>query len=421
MSVTAEIICVGTELLLGDIVDTNSAHLSQGLAELGINLFHRETVGDNHDRLVCVLKNALESNDIVITSGGLGATCDDITKECVSEAMGLKLVLHEPSLRRIEEHYRRRDAVMTENNVKQAYIPEGAIVFDNDYGTAPITAVQKNGKTVIMLPGVPRELIPMFDDRIKPWLKEQFSNSAIVSRNIRLYGIGEAAAEDLLGDLMDSYVNPTVAPYAKTGEVLLRITAKGKNDEECNRLIDPLQRLIEERVGQYIYGVDINSLEQAMSTVCRENGLTVSFAESCTGGMCAKRVIDLPGASNVIGMSLVTYSQEAKQKLLGVRDETVGKYGVISEECAREMAEGLLKLSGADIAVSVTGVAGPDPDEDKPVGTVYVGVASKRGVRVSYLNLARGKREREYIRTLAASAAINEARIEAMALQTKNT
>ena len=416
MSVTAEIICVGTELLLGDIVDTNSAYLSQGLAEIGINLFHRETVGDNHDRLVCVLKNAIESNDIVITSGGLGATCDDITKECVAEAMGVKLVLHQPSLERIKEHYRRRDAIMTENNVKQAYLPEGAIVFDNDYGTAPITAVQKNGKTVIMLPGVPRELIPMFKEKIMPWLKEQFSDSAIVSRNLRLYGIGEAAAEDLLRDLMDTYTNPTVAPYAKTGEVLLRLTAKGRDEEECNLLIDPLQRLVEERVGQYVYGIDVNSLEEAMSTVFREKGLTVAFAESCTGGMCAKRVIDLPGASKVIGMSVVTYSHEAKERLVGVTAETIRDHGVISEECAKEMAEGLLKLSGADVAVSVTGVAGPDPDEGKPIGTVFIGVASKRGVRVSYLNLARGKREREYIRTLAANAAINEARVEALAL-----
>lgn len=413
MSVSAEIICVGTELLLGDIVDTNSVHLSKGLAEIGINLFHRETVGDNHDRLVCVLRNAIKENDIVITSGGLGATCDDITKEGVAEAMGLKLVLHEPSLKRIEEHYRRRNAVMTENNIKQAFLPEGAIVFDNDYGTAPITAVQKDGKTVIMLPGVPRELVPMFDEKIKPWLKEQFSDSTIVSRNLRLYGIGEAAAEDLLRDLMDSSTNPTIAPYAKTGEVLLRLTARGDDADQCNLLIDGLQKTVLERVGQYLYGIDVDSLEQAMSNICREKGLTVAFVESCTGGMCAKRVIDIPGASKVIGMSLVTYSHDAKMKLVGVRSETIEAHGTISEECAAEMAEGLLKLSGADIAVSVTGVAGPDPDEGKPVGTVFVGVASKRGIRVMALNLARGKREREYIRTLAANAAINEARVEA--------
>ncbi len=416
MRVCAEIICVGTELLLGDIIDTNSAHLSQGLAEIGINLFHRETVGDNHDRLVHVLREAIASNDIVITSGGLGATCDDITKEGVAEAMGLKLVLHEESLRRIEEHYRRRDAVMTENNIKQAYLPEGAIVFDNDYGTAPVTAVQKDGKTVIMLPGVPRELVPMFDEKIKPWLKEQFSDSVIVSRNLRLYGIGEAAAEELLRDLMDSYTNPTIAPYAKTGEVLIRLTAKGKDEDECNALIDSLQSEVYSRVGQYIYGINVGSLEEAMSTVCREKGLTVAFAESCTGGMCAKRVIDIPGASKVIGMSVVTYSHEAKMKLTGVKPETIERYGTVSAECAAEMAEGLLGLAGADIAVSVTGVAGPDTDEGKAVGTVYVGVASKRGVRTSYLNLARGRREREYIRTLAANAAINEARLEAVLL-----
>ena len=259
MRVSAEIVCVGTELLLGDIVDTNSVHLSRGLAELGINLFHRETVGDNYDRLVRVLKSAIEENDIVITSGGLGPTCDDITKEAVAEAMELPLVLHEESLERIKAYFRKRGTAMTENNVKQAYIPEGAIVFANDYGTAPITATQKNGKTVIMLPGVPRELCPMFDEKIKPWLMEQFSDSTIVSRNIRLFGIGESGAEDILRDLMDNSTNPTIAPYAKTGEVLLRLTARGKNDDECNDLIDGLQNIVFERVGQYVYGVDVES------------------------------------------------------------------------------------------------------------------------------------------------------------------
>lgn len=416
MNVNAEIICVGTELLLGDIVDTNSAHLSKGLAELGINLFHRETVGDNHDRLVHVLKSAIENNDIVITSGGLGATCDDITKEAVAEAMGLELVLHKPSLKRIEEHYRRRDAVMTQNNIKQAYLPQGAVIFDNEYGTAPIIAVQKNGKTVILLPGVPRELIPMFDEKIKPWLKEQFSDSTIVSRNLRLYGIGEASAEDVLRDLMDSCTNPTLAPYAKTGEVLLRLTARGKDEDECNALIDGLQEKVFRRVGEFVYGIDVESLEDALNLVLRDKKLTVAFAESCTGGMCAKRVIDIPGASNVIGMSVIAYSQEAKMKLLGVNPETIAKHGTVSSECASEMATGLRSLSGADIAVSVTGVAGPDTDEGKAVGTVFVGVASAKGVRVSELNLARGKREREYIRTLAANAAINEARVEALTL-----
>lgn len=416
MRVSAEIVCVGTELLLGDIVDTNSVHLSRGLAELGINLFHRETVGDNYDRLVRVLKSAIKENDIVITSGGLGPTCDDITKEAVAEAMELPLVLHEESLERIKAYFRKRGTAMTENNVKQAYIPKGAIVFDNDYGTAPITAIQKNGKTVIMLPGVPRELCPMFDEKIKPWLMEQFSDSTIVSRNIRLFGIGESGAEDILRDLMDNSTNPTIAPYAKTGEVLLRLTARGKNDDECNDLIDGLQKVVFERVGQYVYGVDVESLEEAMSIVFKKKGLKVAFAESCTGGLCAKRVIDLPGASAITEMNTIVYSYGAKEKLLGVKDETLKSHGAISEECAIEMAEGLRALSGADVAISVTGVAGPDADEGKEVGTVFIGVASKNGVRVKPLTLARGKREREYIRTLAANEAINEARLEALSL-----
>ncbi len=414
MNLTAEIICVGTELLLGDIVDTNSAHISKGLAELGINLFHRETVGDNHDRLVRVLVNAINNNDIVITSGGLGATCDDITKEAVAEALGLKLILHQGSLDRIKEHFTRRNTPMTDNNVKQAYLPEGAVVFDNDYGTAPVTAIQKEGKTVVMLPGPPRELCPMFDEKVKPWLREKFSDSVIVSRNLRLYGIGESSAEDKLRDLMDTYTNPTIAPYAKTGEVLLRLTARGKNEAECNSEIDKLQDKVLERVGEFVYGIDVESLEEALCSICKQKNLTVAFAESCTGGMCANRVISIPGASRVIGMSVVTYSPEAKQKLVGVKSETIRAFGTISAECAYEMAEGLFSLSGADIAVSVTGVAGPDTDEGKAVGTVFLGIATKKGVRTLELNLARGRKEREYIRTLASNAAINEARLEAL-------
>ncbi|MBE6701090.1 MAG: competence/damage-inducible protein A [Ruminococcaceae bacterium] len=413
MSLNAEIICVGTELLLGDVVDTNSVTISRGLTQLGINLFHRETVGDNHDRLVRVLKSAIERCDIVITSGGLGATCDDITKEAVAEVMGVELELHEESLERIKDFFSRRNITMTDNNVKQAFLPKGAVVFPNDYGTAPVTALTKGGKTVIMLPGPPRELCPMFEEKIMPYLKENFSSSTIISDSLMLYGIGESAVEEKLCDLMRDYTNPTLAPYAKIGEVQLRITASGKDEEECRRLIKPLKEKVFERVGEYIYGVNVDSLERALNLDLREKGLTVSFAESCTGGLCAKRVIDIPGASKVIGTSVVTYSRESKMKLLQIDKNIIDTYGVISKECAFHMAKGLMALSGADISVSVTGVAGPDTDEGKDVGTVFVGVASKNGVRVKEFNFARGRREREYIRALAANAAINEARLEA--------
>ena len=413
-SLTAKIISVGTELLLGDIVDTNSAYLSAGLSEIGINLFHRETVGDNPARLVGVLKEALRDSDIVITSGGLGATSDDITKECIAEALSLPLVLHEPSLDRIKSFFKKRGAEMTDNNIKQAYIPEGGIVFDNDYGTAPVVAVEKDGKTVIMLPGPPRELCPMFDLKIKPWLKERFSDSVIVSRSLRLYGIGESSAEARLRALMDESVNPTLAPYAKTGEVLLRLTAKGENEEECKCLIDSLYEKVYALVGEYIYGIDLSGLEEALLILLREKGLTVSFAESCTGGLAAKRLTDIRGASSVLGMSVVTYSNEAKMKLLGVKEETLRKFGAISSECAEEMSRGLYSLSHADIAVSITGVAGPDTDEGKDIGTVFLGITSKKGTRSVALNLARGNKERDYIRELAANAALNEARLEAL-------
>lgn len=402
--------------MLGDIVDTNSAFLSRGLAELGINMFHRETVGDNLDRLSRVLKESIDSSDIVITSGGLGATCDDITKETVAKVLGLELVLHEESLNRIKEHYRRRNTPMTDNNIKQAYIPRGAIVFDNDYGTAPICAVEVGEKSVIMLPGVPRELCPMFREKIMPWLMKKYSDSTIVSRSLRLFGIGEAAAEDKLRDLMNESTNPTLAPYAKTGEVLLRLTAKGRDREECNIMLNTLHRRVEEIVGEYIYGVDVESLEEALHLALKEKGLKVAFAESCTGGMCASRTISLSGASKVISAGVVAYSADAKMKLLGVKSETIEKHGTISAECAAEMASGIRYVSGADIGVSVTGVAGPDTDEGKSVGTVFVGVDSPLGTRVCSFNLARGAKEREYIRTLAANNAINEARVEALKL-----
>lgn len=415
-ALTAKIISVGTELLLGDIVDTNSAYISSGLAEIGINLFYRETVGDNHDRLVGVLKSSIENSDIVITSGGLGATADDITKEAVAEAMGLELVLDEHTLSRIEDFFTRRGRKMTDNNIKQAYIPKGAIVFDNDYGTAPVIAVEKDGKTVIMLPGPPRELCPMFDFSIKPYLESRFSDSVIVSRTLRLYGIGEAEAEDRIRDLMNESRNPTVAPYAKTGEAILRLTARADSEASANALIDTLQKKVEERVGEYIYGVDISSLEEALFNILLKNSLTVAFAESCTGGLASKRLVDIAGASRVFGTSVVTYSNEAKMNLLGVREETLSAFGAVSDACAREMAEGLLKSSKADIAVSVTGVAGPDKSEGKDVGTVIVGVASKKGVRTVTFNFARGNKERAYIRELSANAMINEARLEAQAL-----
>lgn len=412
-SLTAKIISVGTELLLGDIVDTNAAYLSSGLAEIGINLFHRETVGDNHDRLVDVLRESIAEADIVITSGGLGATSDDITKECIAEALGLRLVLDTHSLNLIRSYYERSGRRMTDNNVKQAYIPENAIVFDNDYGTAPVVAVKTEKGAVIMLPGPPREMCPMFDEKIKPWLRDNFSDCTILSRTLRLYGIGEAAAEEKICHLMDSSANPTVAPYAKTGEVILRLTAKGKSKKECETLIDTLQKDVEKEVGEFVYGVDISSLEEALSIVLREKGLTVSFAESCTGGLASKRLVDIKGASKILSMSVVTYSNEAKTKLLSVKEETLLKFGAVSAECAAEMAEGLRSLSSADVSVSVTGVAGPDKAEGKEVGTVILGICSRLGTRIVHLNFARGKKEREYIRELTVNAMMHEARREA--------
>ena len=417
---TAEILCVGTELLLGDIVNTNAAFLSARLASLGVCVYRHTAVGDNPDRLASALRTALESADLVITSGGLGPTYDDLTKETVAKYFGAEMELHEPSLERIRAYFESTGRVMTENNVKQAMMPKGAVIFDNDYGTAPSLALTSadGTKTVIMLPGPPDELTRIFDEKVAPYIKAR-SEAVIVSKNVNIFGIGESALEERIKSLMENAQNPTVAPYCKAGEVRLRVTAKGQNEADAERMCDDTVREIcESSVGEFVYGIDKDTLERALVDALRESGLTLSCAESLTGGLIAQRVTSVSGASAVFFGGAVTYTNEIKHKLLGVSEETLEKHGAVSAETAMEMARGARDRFGTDIAVSATGVAGPTTSEGHAVGTVYIGLSTRLGESFKRLSLS-SMRSREYIRTVSASNALFEAFCAARELSEK--
>ena len=353
-------------------------------------------------------------------TGGLGPTYDDLTKETVADFFGRGMVLHEPSLRRIEAFFGRTGRVMTENNKKQALMPDGdgVEVFENHNGTAPGFAIrgtlrcapELGVKTAILLPGPPKEMAPMFAESVAPYLAG-FSDKTFVSHEINLFGIGESAAETALADVMRSLTNPTIAPYAKDGEVVLRVTAAADTYEHADAMTKPAIDIVRERLGGYIYGVDVRSLQNALVRLLHSRGLTVATAESCTGGLIAKRITEIPGASEVFGLGAVCYMNEIKTRVLGVSAQTLEKYGAVSPETAREMAEGARRVSGADIAISTTGVAGPGGGTpEKPVGLVYIGVSTKNGCDSHELRLARGySSDREMIRWLAASNAIYKA------------
>ena len=398
----AEILCVGTEILIGDIVNTNAAYISRRLAALGIDQYHQGVVGDNPTRLKEFLTDALERSDVVIMTGGLGPTYDDLTKETVASLMGKEMELHQASYDRLKEFFVRRNIVMTENNVKQAYMPKGCIVLENNCGTAPgaIIENEETGKAVVILPGPPREMKPMFEEGVVPYLESR-SEWLFVSKNINIFGMGESAVENELIDIMKNSVNPTVAPYATDGEVRLRITAKTNTKEEGERLCDSMiERLRNTVVGQHIYGVDTD-LETALVTRLREKGKRIAAAESCTGGMVTQKITNVSGASAVLDGSIVSYANEIKAGLLGVSEEVLKQKGAVSSECALQMAEGVRKLMGADIGVSVTGIAGPTGGTaEKPVGTVYIAVSTVEGSRAELLNIRNNGRE--YIRNVSA-------------------
>ncbi len=403
----AEILCVGTEILIGDIVNTNAAYISKRLAAYGINQYHQGVVGDNPNRLKTFLSEALNRADMVILTGGLGPTYDDLTKEVIAELMGKKLVLHEESYLRIKEYFVSVNREMTENNVKQAYMPEGCIILQNNCGTAPgaIVENQEHSKAVVMLPGPPREMKPMFEEGVIPYI-EGLSEDKFVSKNINIFGMGESKVESEIIDIMQKSLNPTVAPYATDGEVRLRITAKAKTKEEGEKLCsDMIETLKKTSVGEYIYGVD-TTLEEALVQKLAELKMKIAVAESCTGGLTTGKITAVSGSSAVLDGSVVSYANEIKNRLLGVDEKILAEKGAVSEECALMMADGVRKLMGADVGLSITGIAGPTGGTpEKPVGTVFVAASTASNSRCIKLNIRNNGRE--YIRGISVKNALH--------------
>ena len=402
----AEILCVGTEILIGDIINTNAAYISQRLAAMGINQYHQGVVGDNPQRLKKFLQEALDRADVVILTGGLGPTYDDLTKETVAELMGKGMELHQPSLDRLKDFFVSRNIEMTENNVKQAYMPVGCIVMQNNCGTAPGTIIEneETGKTAIILPGPPREMKPMFEESVVPYLEKR-TDSLFVSKNINIIGMGESKVETVIIDIMKNSMNPTVAPYAADGEVRLRVTAKAATKEEGEKIcFDMIEVLKKTEVGKYIYGIDTTP-EKALVEKLAKKKMKIAVAESCTGGMVTEVLTTVSGASAVLDGSVVSYANEIKAKLLNVSEETLATKGAVSEECALQMAEGVRKLMGGDVGISITGIAGPTGGTDeKPVGTVYIAVSTADRSKCEKLNIRNNGRE--YIRKVSTKSVL---------------
>lgn len=397
-----EILSVGTELLLGEILNTDAKFMAEELSIIGMNVYYQTVVGDNRARLENALKIAMSRADIVIASGGLGPTPDDLTKEVIAEAMGEKLVCDKESLESMELYFSEQGREMPENNKKQAMLPENGIILKNNNGTAPGAIIEKDGKAVIMLPGPPSELEPMFRESVIPYLKEK-SGSVLYSETLKIFGMGESKVAEILNDMMEKNTNPTVAPYAETAGVRLRITSSGKEISECRKAAEETKEKIKSLIGEYIYAEENISLAEAVVKKLIEKKLTIASAESCTGGMFAKMIVDVPGCSEILGESIVTYSNEAKMKYLGVKKETLEKFGAVSAETAKEMAEGIRAAAESDIGVSFTGIAGPDGGTaEKPVGLVYMAVAHSGGTEVKKLMIKGSRDKVRYVSCLNA-------------------
>ena len=374
MSLSAEIIAVGTELLLGEITNTDAVTVARALSELGINAYYQTVVGDNPDRLYDVIMTAKKRADIIITTGGLGPTFDDLTKQVAARAFGKELVLNEEELSRIKAYFEKLGRNMTENNARQAYLPEGCEVFVNEWGTAPGCAIEDEGKILIMLPGPPRECKPMVKYRMVPYLKK-LSDAHLVSHSIRIYGMGESSVEDKIAPFAEEMTNPTLAPYAKDGEVLLRVTGKATTEEEADAITKPVIERVCNLLGDVVYGVDIDSLHAAVAKLMLEKKLTLATAESCTGGLVASLITDISGASEFFRGGVCAYTNEMKMELLGIPKELLDTYGAVSSECAEELSRAACKKFGTDAGIGVTGYADPSSgDEKNPGGTVYVAV-----------------------------------------------
>jgi len=407
-TLNAEILSVGTELLLGNTTNTDARDISIYLSELGINVFYHTVVGDNPERLSKAVEIARERADIIITTGGLGPTCDDLTKQVLAKAFDLEMVFHEELAEEMRRYFKEVIGVdnMTENNLQQACLPSGCTVFHNEWGTAPGCAFEAKGVRVIMLPGPPRECNAMFKACAMPYLRS-LSDDVILSHNLHIVGSGESAVEAKLRDMMNDLQNPTLAPYAKEGEVMLRITAKAKSEDEAEKMTQPVIEKVREVLGDLIYGIDVGSLEQVVFELLKGKNMTLSTAESCTGGFVSKRITDLRGSSEVFIGGAVTYATESKTIVLGVDANLIEQYGVVSKEVAVEMAKCARTLFNSSIAVSTTGLAGPDGDGKNQVGTVFVALATENEVFVTQLNSGFGRMR---VRTLASNCAFDMVR-----------
>ena len=409
-----EIITVGTEILLGDILNTNCRYLSRELAAMGIEMYYQITVGDNEERLLKTLEESLNRSDIVICTGGLGPTEDDITKEVCAKYFGYELELHKPSLDAMIERFKYMNRVPTKNNEKQAYFPKEAYILKNDNGTAPGCIMEKEGKMIVVLPGPPKEMESMFENYVKPYLSK-LTDDVIESEVLRIIGVGESKVENDILDIIDSQTNPTIATYAKGYECTLRITAKAKSVEEAKELIKPMSDEMKRRFGQSLYATGETSIEEVVAKMLVENNLKIAVAESCTGGMVSASLINYPGISSVFMEGCVTYSNEAKMKSLGVKKETLDVYGAVSDKCAKEMASGVAARYNTNVGIATTGIAGPGGGTDeKPVGLVYFGIYIN-GKVISKKYVFNG--DRQGVRERATRTILNDLRLELLNME----
>lgn len=399
-----EIISVGTELLLGHVTNTDSRDISEMLSKIGINVKYHTVVGDNPERLRKCVEIARSRADIIVTTGGLGPTCDDLTKQILAETFGLKLVLNEAEKASLYE-YINYGKKLTENNFQQAMLPEGCTVFHNNWGTAPGCGFEKDGKIVVMIPGPPKECNSMFRECAVPYLKK-LSDEQIVSHSVRIFGLGESAVDDIFAEEMNRMINPTMAPYAKECDCLLQITAKAESEEKAEKMIEPVMKHVEEKLGELVYGVDIECIEERVIQLLSEKHMSFSAAESCTGGEIAKRFTDIPGASACFKGGAVTYTNEVKSKLLGIDPALIEEKGAVSFEVAKAMAENIRTILGTDIGIGVTGLAGPDGDGAHEVGTVFIALAVEGETFVKEVHMG-PFRTRSFIRRMAGNYAFD--------------
>ena len=404
-AMTVEIISVGTEILLGNIVNTNAAYLSEKCAGLGLSCYYQDVVGDNEERLFETIKLALSRADILLLSGGLGPTQDDLTKEVAAKAFGKELYLHEETKEAIRKFFEERGLEITDNNWKQAMVPEGCIVMENPNGTAPGIIMAQDNKHVVLMPGPPNEMVPMFETSVMPYLS-RLQSCVIYSQTVKICGVGESKAESMVSDLIAAQTNPTIATYAKSGEVHLRVTARAEDEKEARKLVKPMIKDLKGRFGNHVYTTDDEvTLEKAVVDLLAANKLTACTVESCTGGMLSARLINVPGVSEVFKTGYVTYSNKSKRRLLGIKKNILLKHGAVSEQIAREMAKTAAMLAKTDVCVSTTGIAGPDGGTpEKPVGLVYIGcnVRGKITVKECHFSGSRSK-----IRESTVSAALS--------------